>query len=391
LGAISASILDVAAYAAQLQETIRPPDIGALMAAQLQETIRPPDIGALMAAQLQETIRPPVPVALLELSRELSLRAAYPSILDVIPLFADESSRRAAAAGESLRASAGAILSSAITEALAAQRAQLEAVEVASHNSAWWTQTVADSLRPMASLVSDLAAFPDLLTSSRAVVRRIGPAVASASGKVAVAEGRHMTTAIAAIASTPTADRGAGKASLLVPLAGSAAFIRGTRGLLTPTPRHEATPEPDFTASTRALAKRLASIHPTLEEMLLGAWERLSDGGRDWTRQAAQSARELLIQTLERLAADAPADPTADNRVTLKCRVRYVLGRSRTLSAWAEAQAEGVETVYRLLAAEAHEHEESRVSRDAMAGVLRSLEAVLWVLVAAIDGPVNTP
>lgn len=324
------------------------------------------------------------PTVLEEVTRGLRKTLAMPGLLAAANLAAPSAELQKAirAATESVRVSATGALNSALSEAIDVQRTQLQVLAAGSNARAWWTPMIAESLRPTASLVSDLAAMEGLVGSRREMVRRLSAPLGIASASVVAAQGRHLTAALAGLATAPPSYASSAVQSLIVPAVGSAAFVGGARRFLEPPPRRRDEPDVDVGARTRDLAERLAAIHPPLAEMLLGAWERLRLGGHDWTRQAAQSAREVLTQTLERLAPDAPPDPAAQNKVTHAARVRYLLARSGTLANWAEAQVEAVDTAYRLLVAEAHEHDATRVNREGMAGVLRSVEAVLWVVVS---------
>ena len=133
------------------------------------------------------------------------------------------------------------------------------------------------------------------------------------------------------------------------------------------------------------LVERLGAIHPTCGETLLGAWDRLREHGHDWQRAAAHGAREALNQTLARVAPDA-RDPKS-GRPTREARLRAILPASAIELEWVESIVTGLETTIVVLNAEAHEHEESRFkSRGAMVGLLRSVEAILWVVVDAEVG-----
>jgi hypothetical protein len=132
--------------------------------------------------------------------------------------------------------------------------------------------------------------------------------------------------------------------------------------------------------TTGEIAALLRDLEPqgVLADALLGGWDRIAAGGPDWARSAAHQAREVLNLTLERLSDGAPPDPQL-GKPTRRTRVRYVLG-SKTLAVWAEAQADAVETTYALLSSEAHSRLEHRLGRPGMAALLRSVEALVLVL-----------
>lgn len=84
------------------------------------------------------------------------------------------------------------------------------------------------------------------------------------------------------------------------------------------------------------LRRRLEEIDPQLCEKLDGAWERIHNGGRDATSQAANSLMEVVDWTLRILAPDnlvvawhisdrRPAQELHDGRPTRSLRVRYAV------------------------------------------------------------------
>lgn len=299
--------------------------------------------------------------------------------LSSLGLFAPGISSIAAFSGMQKASTAWAsILGGAVAEASAAQRTALDAVAAGSANRAWWTQMVAETLPKTAGIVGDLAAMDALAGSRRPFATRYGGALALASSTVAAAYKRQMTSALAGLAPTPPSFASAAVRSIAVPAAGSAEFVGGARRMLEPTPRDE--PDVEVAAGTMDLVERLVAIHPTCGGTLLGAWDRLREHGHDWQRAAAHGAREALNQTLARRAPDA-LDPRT-GKPTREARLRAILAASATQLEWVESIATGLETTIVLLNAEAHEHEESRFkSRGAMVGLLRSVEAILWVIV----------
>lgn len=270
------------------------------------------------------------------------------------------------------------ILGGAVAEASAAQRAALDAVAAGSANRAWWTQVVAETLPKTAGIVGDLAAMDALAGSRKPFATKYGGALALASSTVAAAYKRQVTSALAGLAPTPPSFASAAVRSIAIPAAGSAEFVGGARRMLEPAPRDE--PDVEVAAGTMDLVERLGAIHPTCGETLLGAWDRLREHGHDWQRAAAHGAREALNQTLARIAPDARDSKTG--KPSREARLRAILPASATQLEWVESIATGLETTIVLLNAEAHEHEESRFkSREAMVGLLRSVEAILWVVV----------
>lgn len=299
--------------------------------------------------------------------------------LSTLGLFNPGVSSIAALAGMQKASTAWAsTLGGAVAEASAAQRAALDAVAAGSANRAWWTQMVAETLPRTAGIVGDLAAMDALAGSRKLFATRYGGALAFASSAVAAAYKRQVTFALAGLAPTPPSFAGAAVRSIAIPAAGSAEFVGGVRRMLEP-PLHDQ-PDVEIEAGTKDLVERLEAIHPTCGEALLGAWDRLREHGHDWQRAAAHGAREALNQTLDRMAPDA-VDPKL-GKPTREARLRAILPSSATQREWVESIATGLETTIVLLNAEAHEHEESRFkSRGAMVGLLRSVEAILWVVV----------
>ena len=274
-------------------------------------------------------------------------------------------------------------LAGTVAEASVAQRTALDAVAAGSASRAWWTQMVAETLPKMAGIVGDLASMDALAGSRKALATTYGGPLALASSTVAATYKRQLTSALAELAPAPPSFASAAVRSIALPVSGSADFVGGARRMLEPAPRDE--PDVEVEARTMDLVERLGAIHPTCGETLLGAWDRLREHGHDWQRAAAHGARETLNQTLARIAPDA-RDPKS-GKPTREARLRAILPASATELEWVDSLIAGLETTIVVLNAEAHEHEESRFkSRGAMVGLLRSVEAILWVVVDAEVG-----
>jgi len=273
-------------------------------------------------------------------------------------------------------------VSAALVEAMETQRTQLAALAVGSNTGAWWSGLVAESMGPTSRMLSDLTAMKELLGAAGPLAREFGPLLGAAATDVVTAQRLHLTAALSGLAPAPPTIAGAAIRAVVAPSAGSAASIGAARYLLEPAPRRNSRPDVEIGADTRALAERLEAIHPMLRDELLGAWERMQQGGHDWARAASTSAREVVVQTIERMAPDAPSDPANKNRPSRASRLRQILG-SRTHALLVEAHVRTVESAYELLSAESHEREASRVSWLAMVGVLRSAESVLWAVIGA--------
>lgn len=268
-------------------------------------------------------------------------------------------------------------LGAAVASAVRVQELQLQSVSIGSQVGGWWTPGIAEMMPTTARMLSDLAAMQSVIEASGSATQRLAAPLSLAAAEVVKASTRHVAAAIGDLPSLPPVRSARVLDVVVVPASGSASFVHIARRALD-ADDDEGGSDPGPT--TGEIAALLRDLEPqgVLADALLGAWARIATGGPDWARSAAHQAREVLNLTLERLSDGAPPDPGL-GKPTRRTRVRFVLG-SRTLAVWAEAQADAVETTYALLSSEAHSRFQHRLGRPGMAALLRSVEALLLVL-----------
>lgn len=108
----------------------------------------------------------------------------------------------------------------------------------------------------------------------------------------------------------------------------------------------------------------LKAISPELVEQRDGAWSAIASARPDALRQAAHSARELLVQTLKLAAPDSEVRaqagfvPHPKSGVTRRHRLKFIMKKRGAVSdsevALAEKACELVEAAHDKLVAEAH-------------------------------------
>jgi len=268
-------------------------------------------------------------------------------------------------------------LGAALASAVRVHAVQLQTVSFGSHVGGWWTPGIAEMMPTTARMLSDLAAMQSVVEASNTAMQRLAAPLSLAAAEVVQASTRHFAAAIGNLPGLPPVRSARALDIVVVPASGSASFVHSARRALD-ADDDESGSEPGPTTGEIAALLRELEPQGVLAEALLGGWDRIATGGPDWARSAAHQGREVLNLTLERLSASAPPDPRI-GKPTRRTRVRFVLG-SKTLAAWAEAQADAVETTYALLSSEAHSRFERRLGRPGMAALLRSVEALLLVL-----------
>ena len=175
-------------------------------------------------------------------------------------------------------------ISDALVQAMETQRTQLAALGIGSSLGSWWSGLVAESLAPTSRMVGDLTAMKELLSSSKIIHAELGAVLSSGATRIVAAERLHLTTALAGLALTPSTVSDQALRAIVMPSAASAMSVAATRRLLEPIRPEPDRPDVSLGADTLALASRLKAVHPMLETQLLGAWERVDQGGPDWQR-----------------------------------------------------------------------------------------------------------
>jgi DNA-binding transcriptional ArsR family regulator len=268
----------------------------------------------------------------------------------------------------------------AVASAVQAQEMQLRTVSIGANLGGWWAPGVAQIMPTNARMLSDLTAMQTIVEGSNAAARRLAAPLGAAMAGLVNANTDHFAAAILALPTLPPVRTSRALDGMVIPSSGSASFVHGARHLFD-SEADSGESEPGLTTAQIVDLLRRLDSNGILADALLGAWDRVASGGPDWSRSAAHQAREALNLTLEQLSSGAPPDPRL-GRPTRKTRVRFVLGGG-TLAIWAEAQAGAFEATYTLLSAEAHTRFERRLGRPGMAALLRSVEALLIVLLTA--------
>ncbi len=139
------------------------------------------------------------------------------------------------------------------------------------------------------------------------------------------------------------------------------------------------------TGAVDELEAALLPLGQHLVDMRRGAKAAMSGRQPDSQRQAAFSARELLVQVLHALAPDEDVKSQAgfgNSTVSRKARVRFIL-KNQTIREYSDSTAEmveslagWVETVYGKLSAEGH----GRVSARQAKHLVQSVDLILETL-----------